>query len=68
MSARHTSSQHYHVIDNRRRAVAYGVVVGLTLTTCLWLAIACDCTARQTGAIALAGFLVASVAVGTVLR
>jgi len=59
---------HSNVSRNRRAAVVYGLVVGLSLTACLWLAIACDCTARQTVAIALAGFLVASVVVGTALR
>jgi hypothetical protein len=52
----------------RRNAALYGLVVGVVLTACIWLAIACDCTARQTGAIALAGFLIASVGVGTVTR
>jgi len=52
----------------RKNAALYGLVVGVVLTACLWLAIACDCTARQTVAIALAGFLVASVVVGTALR
>jgi hypothetical protein len=59
---------HSNVSRNRRAAVVYGLVVGVVLTACLWLAIACDCTARQTVAITLAGFLVASVVVGTVLR
>ena len=53
---------------NRRHAALYGLIVGLTLAACIWLAVACDCTARQTGAIALAGFIVASVIVGTVTR
>ncbi len=53
---------------NRRHAALYGLIVGLTLAACLALAVACDCTARQTVAIALAGFLVASVVVGTALR
>lgn len=52
----------------RRNAALYGLVVGVVLTACVWLSVACDCTARQTVAIALAGFLVASVVVGTVLR
>ena len=65
---RHESTQHNPVVSNRRSATLYGLVVGLSLTACLWLAIACDCTARQTVAIALAGFLVASVVVGTALR
>lgn len=52
----------------RRNAALYGLVVGVVLTACVLLAVACDCTARQTGAIALAGFLVASVVVGTVTR
>jgi hypothetical protein len=52
----------------RRNAALYGLVVGVVLTACIWLAIACDCTARQTGAIALAGFLIASIVVGTVTR
>ncbi len=53
---------------NRRAAALYGAIIGVTLCACIWLAAACGCTARQTGAIALAGFLVASVAVGTVTR
>ena len=52
----------------RKNAALYGLIVGLTLAACLALAAACDCTARQTVAIALAGFLVASVVVGTALR
>jgi len=52
----------------RRNAALYGLVVGVVLTACVWLSVACDCTARQTVAITLAGFLVASVVVGTVLR
>jgi len=52
----------------RKNAALYGLIVGLTLAACLALAAACDCSARQTGVIALAGFLIASVVVGTVLR
>lgn len=59
---------HSNVSRNRRAAAVYGLVIGVTLCACIWLAAACDCTARQTGAIALAGFLVASVVVGTALR
>ena len=68
MSARHVSTQHNPVVSNRHRAAVYGLVIGLTLSACLWFAQARDCTARQTGAIALAGFIAASVVVGTVLR
>jgi hypothetical protein len=68
VSARHVSPQHNPVAHNRRVAALYGAIIGLVLAACIWLAIACDCTARQTGAIALAGFLVASVVVGTVTR
>lgn len=53
---------------NRRHAALYGLIVGLTLAACLALAVACDCSARQTGVIALAGFLIASIVVGTVTR
>ena len=52
----------------RRNAALYGLVIGVVLTACVWLAVACDCSARQTGVIALAGFLIASVVVGTVTR
>ena len=59
---------HSNVSRNRRAAVVYGLVIGVTLCACIWLAAACGCDGRQTVAIALAGFLVASVVVGTVLR
>jgi len=59
---------HSNVSRNRRAAAVYGLVIGVTLCACIWLAAACDCTARQTGAIALAGFIVASIVVGTVTR
>jgi len=68
MSERHVSTKHNPVAHNRRAAALYGLVIGVTLCACIWLAAACDCTARQTVAIALAGFLVASVVVGTALR
>ena len=57
-----------NVSRNRRAAALYGLVIGVTLCACIWLAVACDCSARQTGVITLAGFLIASVVVGTVLR
>ncbi len=53
---------------NRRHAALYGLIVGLTLAACIWLAVACGCDGRQTGAVALAGFLIASIVVGTVAR
>lgn len=59
---------HSNVSRNRRAAAVYGLVVGVTLCACIWLAVACGCDGRQTGAIALAGFIVASIVVGTVLR
>lgn len=59
---------HSNVSRNRRAAAVYGLVVGVTLCACWLLAQACDCTARQTGAIVLAGFLIASVVVGTALQ
>ena len=59
---------HSNVSRNRRAAVVYGAIVGVTLCACIWLASACGCDGRQTGAIALAVFLIASVVVGTVLR
>lgn len=52
----------------RRNAALYGLVVGVVLTACIWLAAACGCDWRQTTAVALAGFLIASVVVGTVTR
>lgn len=52
----------------RRNAALYGLVVGVVLTACWLLDVACGCDGRQTGAIALAGFIVASIVVGTVTR
>ena len=68
MSERHVSTKHNPVAHNRRAAALYGLVIGVTLCACVWLAVACGCDWRQTGAIALAGFLVASIVVGTVMR
>ena len=59
---------HSNVSRNRRAAAVYGLVVGVTLCACIWLAAACGCDGRQTCTIALAGFLIASVVVGTVTR
>ena len=59
---------HSNVSRNRRAAAVYGLVVGVVLCACIWLAVACGCDWRQTGAIALAGFLIASIVVGTVTR
>lgn len=52
----------------RKNAALYGLIVGLTLAACLALAAACGCDGRQMCAVALAGFLIASVVVGTVTR
>ncbi len=59
---------HSNVSRNRRAAALYGLVIGVTLCACIWLVAACGCDGRQTGAVALAGFLIASVVVGTVAR
>ena len=67
MSERHVSTKHNPVAHNRRAAVVYGLVIGVTLTACIWLAAACGCDGRQTGAVMLAGGLVASVLVGVAL-
>jgi len=68
VSERHVSTKHDPVAHNRRAAAVYGLVVGVTLCACIWLAAACGCDGRQTGAVALAGFLIASIVVGTVAR
>ena len=68
MSERHVSTKHNPVAHNRRAAALYGLVIGVTLCACIWLAAACGCDGRQTVAVALAGFIVASIVVGTVTR
>ena len=52
----------------RKNAAVYGLVVGVTLCACIWLAVACGCDGRQMCAVALAGFLIAGIVVGTVTR
>jgi len=52
----------------RKNAALYGAIIGVTLCACIWLAAACGCDGRQTCTIALAGFLIASIVVGTVTR